>query len=98
MRVWAEKSSRNRFGGWYNPEAHMHYSGYAEAVANAKEMDRDRLIDLIESLFGWSTEGIPEYAKETVPLEELRAEALRQLDRDWLIPAGREGFYTNAED
>lgn len=74
----------------------MHYPGYAQSRRKVAEFSRDECIDLIESLYGWDwgEDGVPEYASETVSLEVLRAEALRQHDREWTVPFGQEHHYT----
>jgi hypothetical protein len=62
-------------------------------------MDRQGLIDLIESVYGWSwgEDGIDEEDQDTVSLESLREHALFQHDCEWMVPVQHEHHYPDGE-
>jgi hypothetical protein len=78
----------------------MHYTGYSRTVEEVKQFDRQELLDLIESLFGWGwhEDGIAEDQKDDVSTDRLREEALHQLDWEWRVPTQHLHHYPDREE
>ena len=57
-----------------------HYPGYDEARAKVQKMPLNELIDLIDDLEGRAN------LEYLATIDEVREEALRQLDREWTDP------------
>jgi hypothetical protein len=78
----------------------MHYKGYHNSRAEVLRMDRQGLIDLIESLYGWDhhEDGIAEDEVAEAEDDRLRREALLQHDWDWTIPPQRLPMFAEWEE
>jgi hypothetical protein len=57
-----------------------HYPGYEDALRGVETMNENELYSLLHALYG--TNSLP----ENPTIDDLRREAYRQLDIDWLDP------------
>lgn len=65
-------------------KAKTHHEGYHEARSRVMQDSEADLLELLDTLFG--RDNLP----NNFTLEQLRREALNQLDREWRTPEGRE--------
>lgn len=56
---------------------HQHFPGYLEARQRMLDADLNELLETIDALYG------RERIEDVTNVNEVRAEALRQVERDW---------------